>query len=67
MPWQERTVTSVANLTRQDGLEFMALAPRIPIRTTTTAYALEGAAEAITEVRVERINGAGVLQIATRA
>ena len=39
--WQEWTITSVANLTRQDGHEFMALAPRIPIRTTTTAYALE--------------------------
>lgn len=64
MLWEERTITSVANLTRQDGLEFMALAPRIPIRTTTTAYAIEGVGRAIADLRAGRINGAAVLRLA---
>ena len=40
--WEERGVVSVANLTRADGEEFLALAPRVPVRTTTTPYPLDG-------------------------
>ncbi|RME91590.1 MAG: zinc-binding alcohol dehydrogenase family protein [Verrucomicrobia bacterium] len=61
--WQERTITSVANLTRQDGVEFLALAPRIPVRTTTTSFPLEAANEALERLRSGRLQGAAVLAI----
>jgi alcohol dehydrogenase, propanol-preferring len=59
--WEERVVRSVANLTRQDGEEFLALAPRIPIVTETHAYPLERANEALSALRDGRIEGAAVL------
>ena len=49
--WEERSVVSVANLTRADGHEFLALAPRIPVRTTTRSYPLEQANEALDDLR----------------
>jgi len=59
--WGERTLRSVANLTRRDGEEFLALAPRIPVRTETTRYALEQANEALAALREGRVQGAAVL------
>ncbi len=59
--WEERAVVSVANLTRADGREFLALAPRVPVRTTTTPYPLEKANEALDDLRSGRLEGAAVL------
>ena len=59
--WGERVVRSVANLTRRDGEEFLALAPKIPVRTTTEALPLEKANEALARLREGRILGAAVL------
>ncbi len=59
--WQERTVCSVANLTRQDGVEFLQLAPRIPVRTETVMFPLAEANEALTRLREGRLQGAAVL------
>lgn len=59
--WGERSVKSVANLTRQDGEEFLALAPKVPIRTTVTAYALEEAGQALEDLRHGRFEGAAVV------
>ena len=61
--WGERSVHSVANLTRQDGEEFLAIAPQIPVRTEVTTYPLEQANEALTDLRAGRIQGAAVLVI----
>ncbi|WP_219999866.1 zinc-dependent alcohol dehydrogenase family protein [Halomonas sp. LBP4] len=59
--WEERCVKSVANLTRRDGEEFLALAPGVPIRTETRAYPLEQANEALADLREGRLSGAAVL------
>ncbi len=59
--WGERTVTSVANLTRRDGEEFLALAPRVPVRTEVERFPLEQANEALDRLRSGRIRGAAVL------
>jgi propanol-preferring alcohol dehydrogenase len=59
--WGERCVRSVANLTRRDGEEFLALAPRIPIRTSVETFSLEQANEAMDRLRTGRITGAAVL------
>lgn len=59
--WEERTICSVANLTRQDAEEFLALAPRVPIRTATEAFALEEANEALGRLRRGELTGAAVL------
>ena len=59
--WQERRLVSVANLTRRDGEEFLALAPRIPVRTEITAMPLAAANEALTRLREGRLSGAAVL------
>jgi propanol-preferring alcohol dehydrogenase len=60
--WGERTVRSVANLTRADGEEFLDLAPRIPVRTEVTTLPLELAGQALEELREGgRIAGASVL------
>ena len=59
--WEERSVVSVANLTRADGEEFLALAPRVPVRTTTRTYPLEAANEALDDLRAGRLEGAAVL------
>jgi propanol-preferring alcohol dehydrogenase len=62
--WGERVVRSVANLTRRDGQEFLALAPRIPVRTEVASFALEEANEALEHLRHGEIRGAAVLRIA---
>ncbi|MGM0783520.1 MAG: zinc-dependent alcohol dehydrogenase family protein [Pseudomonadota bacterium] len=59
--WEERSVRSVANLTRRDGEEFLALAPEVPIRTETRAYPLEAANQALDDLREGRLSGAAVL------
>jgi propanol-preferring alcohol dehydrogenase len=59
--WQERVIRSVANLTRRDGEEFLALAPQIPVRTETTPYPLAAANEALAALREGRLTGAAVL------
>jgi len=59
--WKERVIRSVANLTRQDGEEFLALAPTIPVRTVTQAYPLAQANEALADLRDGRLTGAAVL------
>jgi len=59
--WGERTVRSVANLTRRDGEEFLALAPRVPVRTEVTIFPLEDANEALARLREGRLTGAAVL------
>jgi alcohol dehydrogenase, propanol-preferring len=60
--WGERVLRSVANLTRRDGEEFLALAPQVPVRTEIETFALEDANEALTRLREGRIRGAAVLQ-----
>jgi alcohol dehydrogenase, propanol-preferring len=62
--WEERSVASVANLTRRDGEEFMALAPKIPVRTEIETFRLEEANEALNRLRSGKIRGAAVLVIA---
>ena len=59
--WQERSICSVANLTRRDGEEFMALAPCIPVRTEVTIFSLEEANSALIRLRTGKIQGAAVL------
>jgi propanol-preferring alcohol dehydrogenase len=59
--WHERTVRSVANLTRQDGHELLELAPKVPIRTTITVYELERAEEALADLRDGRFEGTAVI------
>jgi propanol-preferring alcohol dehydrogenase len=59
--WGERTVRSVANLTRRDGEEFLALAPQVPVRTEVETFPLAEANEALTRLREGRIRGAAVL------
>jgi propanol-preferring alcohol dehydrogenase len=59
--WQERSVCSVANLTRRDGEDFLALAPKVPVRTQVETFPLEAANEALLRLRSGRITGAAVL------
>ena len=59
--WDERTVRSVANLTRQDGEEFLALAPEVPVRTKVVPFPLERANEALDSLREGKISGAAVI------
>lgn len=59
--WRERSLRSVANLTRADGEAFLALAPRIPVTTHVTRYALADANRAIADLRAGRLDGAAVL------
>jgi alcohol dehydrogenase, propanol-preferring len=59
--WEERQVVSVANLTRQDGLDFLGLAPKIGIVTQTTGYPLQEANQALADLRAGRFEGAAVL------
>ncbi len=61
--WGERTICSVANLTRKDAEEFMKMAPKVPVRTTTQPFSLEQANEALTQLRSGKLQGAGVLVI----
>jgi propanol-preferring alcohol dehydrogenase len=59
--WEERELLSVANLTRQDGLDFLQIAPQIGIVTTTTRYSLQHANQALSDLRGGRFEGAAVL------
>jgi propanol-preferring alcohol dehydrogenase len=59
--WEERQLVSVANLTRQDGMDFLRLAPKIGIVTQTTRYALRDANKALADLRAGRFDGAAVL------
>jgi propanol-preferring alcohol dehydrogenase len=61
--WEERILRSVANLTRQDGIEFLALASRLPIKTTVTEYTLEEANKALHDLKQGTLSGAAVLKI----
>ena len=59
--WGERVIRSVANLTRQDAVEFLKLAPRVPIRPHVTTFALADANDAIARLRAGKLTGAAVL------
>ncbi len=59
--WQERSICSVANLTRRDAEEFMALAPKVPVRTQVESFPLEDANEALHRLLTGTIQGAAVL------
>jgi len=61
--WEERLVRSVANLTRRDGEEFLALAPQVPVRTEIEVFELERANEALDRLRRGEIRGAAVLRV----
>jgi len=61
--WEERSICSVANLTFRDGEEFMALAPKVPVRTEVQTFSLEDANEALIQLRSGRIQGAAVLKM----
>ena len=61
--WEERVLRSVANLTRADAEEFLALAPRVPVRTQVTSYALEAADQALDDLRSGRVRGSAVIAI----
>jgi propanol-preferring alcohol dehydrogenase len=62
--WEERIIRSVANLTRRDGEEFLALAPKVPIKTNVISFPLEKAEEALSQLRNGKLVGAVVLEIA---
>ena len=59
--WEERVVRSVANLTRQDARDFLALAGKVPIKMHTERYDLADANRALTDLREGRVKGAAVL------
>jgi propanol-preferring alcohol dehydrogenase len=59
--WEERQLLSVANLTRQGGVDFLRVASQIPITTTTTRYPLQRANRALDDLRAGRFEGAAVL------
>jgi len=61
--WEEREIRSVANLTRQDGEEFLEIAPKVPVKTQVTPYKLEQANQALDDLRSGKLEGAAVLTI----
>jgi len=61
--WMERSICSVANLTRRDGEEFMALAPKVPVKTHSIEYPLDQANKALEELRAGKLSGAAVLRM----
>ncbi len=61
--WGERVIRSVANLTRKDGEEFLALAPKVPVRTEVTTFPLEQANEALDALRRGAFTGSAVLVV----
>ena len=61
--WGERVIRSVANLTHQDGVDFLALAPKIPIHTEVEVYPLTAANDALSRLRAGEVRGAAVLRI----
>jgi propanol-preferring alcohol dehydrogenase len=63
--WGERTVRSVANLTRRDAREFLDLAPRVPVHTDVHRYALADAASALEDLRAGCLQGSAVIELAS--
>ncbi len=61
--WEERSVRSVANLTRRDGEDLLAIAPKVPVRTTIQEYPLTRAIEALSDLREGKMVGAAVLMV----
>lgn len=61
--WGERTIKSVANLTREDGVEFLALAPKVPVQTQVRSFPLEQANEALEALREGEVEGSVVLEV----
>ncbi len=61
--WGERTLRSVANLTRRDGVEFMELVPRVHIHSEVTAYGLGELPRALDDLRASRLSGAAVIRL----
>ena len=61
--WEERVLRSVANLTREDAEEFLALAPQVPVRTEVETFALARANEALERLRSGKLRGAAVLRV----
>ena len=59
--WRERSIRSVANLTREDGREFLEIARKVPVRTTVTTYALEQAEQALADLRAGAFEGSAVI------
>jgi propanol-preferring alcohol dehydrogenase len=59
--WEERTVRSVANLTRKDGEDLLRIAPQVPVKTEVELFPLAGANEALNRLREGKIQGAAVL------
>ena len=65
-PWQPRDIRSlrsVANLTRRDGVEFMELVPRVPVHSEVTAYSLSDLPRALDDLRASRLSGAAVVRL----
>lgn len=62
--WEERSIESIANLTRRDGTEFMKLAPEVPVKTQVTTYPLTEANKALDDLRAGNFDGSAVLTIA---
>ncbi len=60
--WEERSIRSVANLTRQDGIDFLHIAPRVPVKTAVTEYALPDANAALDDLRHGRLQGSAVIR-----
>jgi propanol-preferring alcohol dehydrogenase len=65
--WDERSVRSVANLTRQDGAEFLELAPQVPVKTNVEVHPLERANEALDRLRSGEVRGSAVLALGSLA
>ncbi len=65
--WRERSLRSVANMTRRDAEEFMALAAEAGVRTTFATYALEDANDALLAIASDAVQGAAVLDLSTSA
>ena len=61
--WGERQIRSVANLTRRDGAELLEIAPQVPVRTEVAVYPLEGANDALDDLRAGRLRGSAVLSL----
>jgi len=61
--WEERVITSVANLTRRDGEEFFEIAPRVPVQTKTETFPLEQANTALDRFRAGELSGTAVLLV----
>ena len=59
--WEERTVCSVANLTRKDGEELLSIAPKVPVKTEVEEFPLSAANEALNRLRDGKLQGAAVL------